>query len=191
MTPTLQVDDGWRIPDALWERLEPLLPKRKPHPKGGRPPWPWRAVLDGIFFVRRTGCQWKAVPKGLFGPGSSLHRYFQRLVRRKLFRTPWKLALEEYDALKGIDWEWQARDGAMTKAPLGGEKDGENPHRWRETRYETLRVDRRPRRVAGAGRQRRQHARQAAGRGDLGQHPGRASAADQGRAAALVLGQGL
>ena len=33
----------------------------------------------------------------------------------------------EYDDLKGIDWEWQAMDGAMTKAPLGGEVTGKNP----------------------------------------------------------------
>src|SRR4051794_19741875 len=27
-------DDRWRIPDALWERIEPLLPPRPPHPLG-------------------------------------------------------------------------------------------------------------------------------------------------------------
>ena len=32
-----------------------------------------------------------------------------------------------YEALKGIDWEWLAMDGAMTKAPLGGERTGRNP----------------------------------------------------------------
>ena len=25
-------DDGWRLPDELWEQMEPLLPPRKPHP---------------------------------------------------------------------------------------------------------------------------------------------------------------
>jgi putative transposase len=32
-----------------------------------------------------------------------------------------------YDDLKGIEWEWQAADGAMTKAPLGQEQTGPNP----------------------------------------------------------------
>jgi transposase len=82
---TKVVDDGWRIPDALWERIEPCLPKRHKSRKGGRPPLPWRQVLDGIFYVLRTGCQWKAVPKA-FGSGSSLHRYFQRFVKRGVFR---------------------------------------------------------------------------------------------------------
>ena len=27
-------DDGWRIPDWLWERMEPLLPAPPPHPLG-------------------------------------------------------------------------------------------------------------------------------------------------------------
>ena len=37
------------------------------------------------------------------------------------------ISLLDYDALKGLDWEWQAMDGAMTKAPLGKEKTGPNP----------------------------------------------------------------
>jgi len=31
-------DDGWRLPDELWEQMEPLLPPRKPHPLGGHNP---------------------------------------------------------------------------------------------------------------------------------------------------------
>jgi putative transposase len=78
------VDDGWRMPDELWERVQPLLPRRRRHRKGGRPPLDYRGVLDGIFYVLRTGCQWKAVPKA-FGSGSSLHRYFQRWRKRRVF----------------------------------------------------------------------------------------------------------
>jgi len=44
-----------------------------------------------------------------------------------LFASLWTLPLEEYDALKGIPWEWQRIDGAMSKAPLGGKKTGPNP----------------------------------------------------------------
>jgi hypothetical protein len=35
--------------------------------------------------------------------------------------------LVECDAIWGIDWEWLAMDGAMTKAPLRGKKVGKNP----------------------------------------------------------------
>lgn len=37
------------------------------------------------------------------------------------------MALHEYEDLQGIDWEWQAMDGTMTKAPLGGDDTGKNP----------------------------------------------------------------
>jgi putative transposase len=39
----------------------------------------------------------------------------------------WRAGLTEYDELKGLEWKWQAADGAITKAPLGGEATGENP----------------------------------------------------------------
>lgn len=79
------VDKDWRIPDELWLRLEPLLPKRRRSRKGGRPRLEYRSVMDGIFYVLRTGCQWKAAPKE-FGSGSSLHRYFQVWVAWGVFR---------------------------------------------------------------------------------------------------------
>lgn len=44
-----------------------------------------------------------------------------------LFDRLWNIAICEYDDLVGLDWDWQSVDGAMTKAPLGGEKTGKNP----------------------------------------------------------------
>ena len=41
------MDDGRRIPDALWERIEPLLPPEPPHPNGGRPWQPARQMTVG------------------------------------------------------------------------------------------------------------------------------------------------
>jgi transposase len=87
-----QVDAKFRLPDELFERVEYLLPKFRPSKKGGRPRLGWRLVLDGIFYVLRTGCQWKAVPPE-FGSGSSLHRYFQLLVERGIFERLWAMAL--------------------------------------------------------------------------------------------------
>ena len=122
----------WRLPDELWERMKMLLPKPRRSRKGGRPRLPFRQVADGIFYVLRTGCQWKAVPRE-FGSGSSLHRYFQAWTKRGVFRQLWKWALLEYDDLKGIQWKWQSMDGAMTKSPLGGKKNREKPDRSSQT----------------------------------------------------------
>lgn len=150
---TKTVSDDWRIPDALWERIELLLPKRRRSRKGGRPPLSLRQVCDGVFYVLRTGCQWKAVPPE-FGSGSSLHRYFQDWVRRGVFRKLWQSGLLEYDELKGIQWDWQSIDGAMTKAPLGGEKYGAKPHGSGQIRHEAKPAYGWRRRAAGSRRQR-------------------------------------
>lgn len=58
---------------------------------------------------------------------SSAHRRFQEWVAAGVFARVWAAGLEEYDRLEGIDWQWLAMDGAMTKAPLGGESTGKNP----------------------------------------------------------------
>jgi putative transposase len=121
-------DDGWRIPDALWQRLQPLLPPGKPHPLGcHNPRIDDRKALDGIFFVLRTGCQWGALSATGICSKSSAHRRFQEWVAAGVFLQLWTQGLEEYDQLKGLDWKWLAMDGAMTKAPLGGAKTGPNP----------------------------------------------------------------
>jgi len=137
--------------------MEPLLPKYRPSPKGGQPRLPIRQVADGIFYVLRTGCQWKAAPRE-YGSGSTLHTYFQEWTKLGVFRRLWKASLLEYDELKGIQWDWQSMDGAMTKSPLGGEKNREKPDRSRQVGSQAFGLDRRTRRAAGRRYKRRQYA---------------------------------
>lgn len=134
------VDDGWRIPDELWKQIEPLLPAKKPQPKGGRPWTSDRQAMDGIFYVLRTGCQWKALPRAI-GAASTVHDHFQQWVKAGVFLRLWEAGLLEYDALKGLDWEWQAMDGAMTKAPLGGKRHRSQSDRPRQERHEAESAD--------------------------------------------------
>ncbi len=124
----VHIDDGWRIPDEMWSRIQPLLPAQRPHPKGGRPWTGERQALDGIFYVLRTGCQWKALPRE-FGAASTVHDRFQLWRKAGVFQGLWQAGLLEYDTLKGIEWEWPALDGAMTKAPLGGRGHRTQSHR--------------------------------------------------------------
>jgi putative transposase len=118
--------DQFRLPDMIWERMQNILPKYRKSRKGGRPRKDLRRVADAIFYRMRTGCQWKAIPPSLC-PGSTAFSYFKQWVDKGVFAKLWKLALEEYDELVGLDWRWQSVDGAMTKAPLGGESTGKNP----------------------------------------------------------------
>ena len=130
-----------QIPEALWERIDLVIPIYNRSCKGGRPRLPMRSVVGGILYVLATGCQWKAMPKQ-FGSGSAIHAYFQEWVQLGVFAKLWRLALEEYDELKGIDWQWQSLDGSMTKAPLGGEKNRAQSHRPGQVRRQTQPADR-------------------------------------------------
>ncbi len=133
------------ISDALWELIEPLVPvhEKKVHPLGcHRPRIPDRQVLNGIFFVLRTGCQWKALDATGICKGSTAHSRFLEWQEAGFFARLWETALCDYDEIKGLDWEWLALDGALTKAPLGGEKNGAKPHRPRQKRRQKKCADR-------------------------------------------------
>src|SRR5512138_2164316 len=63
------------VTDAQWHLIEPHLP---PAPGGGRPrKTAMRDVLDAIFYITRTGCQWRYLP-GDLPPKSTVWRYFDR-----------------------------------------------------------------------------------------------------------------
>ena len=61
----------------------------------------------------------------------------ERLLASRL----WQVGLQEYDELEGIQWEWQAVDGAMTKAPLGKAACARQSDRSREERHQAQSLD--------------------------------------------------
>lgn len=44
-----------------------------------------------------------------------------------MFLQLWQAGVSQFDELKGLDWDWLSMDGAITKAPLGGDATGPNP----------------------------------------------------------------
>jgi len=132
-------EGSWKLPEALWELTSPRLPRPEPRPKGGRPPADPKKVLSSIFYVLRTGMQWKALrPSDELVSGSCAHEYFQIWAQHGVFDDVWDEALNRYDDKIGLDLEWQSMDGSMTKAPLGGEKNRAKPHRSRKTWSKTI-----------------------------------------------------
>lgn len=126
---------SWKLTDALWAKMEPLLPPRPSHPLGcHHPRVPDRSAMAAIFFVLRTGCQWNALDATGICSCSSAYRRFREWLDAGVFHEFWREGLLAYDGAKGIDWSWLSLDGAMTKAPLGGEKDGTQPHGSRQGR---------------------------------------------------------
>jgi putative transposase len=127
--PNNRTTTGFRISDELWEVLYPLLPVHVNTHRfgGGRPRVPDRDCADAIFYVLRTGCQWQALDQTELCAHSTAHARFQEWVAAGVFLKLWQAGVERFEELCGIDWDWLAMDGAMTKAPLGGEKTGPNP----------------------------------------------------------------
>ena len=157
-------DDGWRIPDILWNQMEPLLPPRKAHPLGcHNPRVSDRSAMNAILFVLRTGCQWNALDATGICTCSSAYRRFREWTDAGLFQEFWQMGLLHYDGLHGLDWSWLSMDGAMTKAPLGGEKNRPQPYGQRERRNQTQRVDRSARHPCSIDNSRSQSKRHEAG----------------------------
>src|SRR5215204_3520261 len=128
---------SWKLSDSLWAKLEPLLPPRPSHPLGcHRPRVPDRDAMAAIFFVLRTGCQWNALDATGICSCSSAYRRFREWLDAGVFHEFWRQGLLAYDGAKGIEWNWLSMDGVMTKAPLGGEKDGTKSNRSRQGRDE-------------------------------------------------------
>ncbi len=109
----------WRVPDDLWQRIKPLLDEYDPPKPTGRKRIDARLALDAVLFRLRSGCQWNQLPQE-FPDDSSVHRTFQRWIRLGLFDHLWAALLNDCADLGGVNWEWQAADGAMSKARLGG-----------------------------------------------------------------------
>lgn len=118
-TPPVLLPTIWRVPDELWERIQPILAELDPPKSTGRPRIDARAALDAIIFRRRSGCQWNQLPER-FPDDSSVHRTFQRWQREGLFERIWAVLLGECEELGGVQWQWQAADGMLGKARLGG-----------------------------------------------------------------------
>ena len=121
-------DDGWWIPDWLWERMEPPLPPPPPHLLGClRPRVPDRAAMNAILLVLGTGVQWNALNATGVCSSSAAHRRIQEWAAAGYSTSSGARASLPTTSSTGIDWEWLALDGAMAKAPLRGEDTGPNP----------------------------------------------------------------
>ena len=65
------------LTDAQWKRLEPFFPPvNRADGRNGRPrKYPYREILNGIFYITRAGCVWSLMPHDL-PPWLLCHKYF-------------------------------------------------------------------------------------------------------------------
>jgi transposase len=119
--PAAPEPDGptiWRVDDALWALIAPILVCAKPRKKPGRPRHDDRPIFDGLIWLARTGGQWSQLPRE-FGPKSTVHERFAEWVASGALERAWAVLLRAYDEELGLDWTWQAADGCIVKAPFG------------------------------------------------------------------------
>jgi putative transposase len=66
------------LKDQEWQWLEPCMPEPSTKGTRGRPQeWPLREIINGIFYVLRTGCQWRMMPHDL-PPWPSVYYHYRK-----------------------------------------------------------------------------------------------------------------
>ena len=120
------------ISDDFWELAAPLLEPFKRRQPGGSKPLDFRILLNGIFYLLKTGCQWAFLPR-CYGSKSTVHEHFQRWVSAGVFAEMFRLGAAKYEELQGFKYDWQSMDGSLVQAPtrqstsLSEEGLGRNP----------------------------------------------------------------
>jgi transposase len=77
---------GQALSDEQYALLAPLIPPAKP---GGRPrTTDMRRLLDGLFYLVRTGCQWRHLPPPpTFPPWRTVYEYMRAFARAGVWET--------------------------------------------------------------------------------------------------------
>jgi transposase len=110
------------VPDEVWAAIQPLLPPKRPHPKGGRPWIEDRAGLGGIIYVLRAGVPWRLPPAREFGCGSPvtcwrrLHDWQHAGVWAQLHHR----LLDWLGDDGQVDWSRASIDSVSVRARRGG-----------------------------------------------------------------------
>lgn len=116
------------LPEALWKRIEPLIPPEPPKKKGGRPRLSDRKALLGILFLARTGCGWEYIPKELgCGSGMTCWRRLRDWQVAGVWQKIWKVLLDELGMADKIDWSKSVVDSSSVRALFGWRKPAPIP----------------------------------------------------------------
>jgi transposase len=106
------------VPDQLWVRVEPLLPRFSTRPQGGgTSPLPARAVFTAVVFVVTSECAWRDLPPSFGVPFQTAHRRFVRWTKSGPWRQLGQVTGGEKDHLGLAGWSHAIIDAASTREP--------------------------------------------------------------------------
>jgi len=116
------------LTDQEWAILQPFLPPERSG-KAGNPYRSHRDVLNGIFWILRSGAAWRDLPDR-YGPWTTVYDRFRRWRNSGLFDR----MLNRLEAMARradrIDFEFAAVDGSTVRAhksAAGAQKKGSRP----------------------------------------------------------------
>ncbi len=102
------------LTDEEFALLEPFLPPQAPK-RPGRPWCPHRPVVDGIFWILRTGAPWRDLP-GCFGHWDTVYQRFNRWTKEGLWQRIVNAMQGEARREDAIDWDLGSIDGSVIPA---------------------------------------------------------------------------
>jgi len=114
----------FELTDEEWELVKDLLPAN--HGQRGRQWKDHRTILNAIFWVLRTGAQWRDVPER-FGPWQTVYDRFSLWRRNGLYDKILERLQVRLNAEGKIDWDLWCVDGSSVRASrsaAGGGKKG-------------------------------------------------------------------
>jgi len=110
------------VTNELWAVIEPLLPKHKPSPKGGKPRVPDRVCLTGILFVLKTGIPWEDFPHEMGCCGMTLWNRLDEWHQAGVWDRLRQRLLDRLHEADRIDWSRAVVDSASVRAVGGAKK---------------------------------------------------------------------
>ena len=109
---------GRLLTEAQWEKIRPLLPKRPPRPRGGRPPAPDRKVLEGILWILRSGARGQDLPEEFPAP-STCWRRLGDWEKQGIGLGIWRAFLGELNERQQLKWSESFLEGSFAPAKKG------------------------------------------------------------------------
>ena len=106
------------LTDAQWEKIRPLLPKRPPRLRGGRPRAEDRKVLEGLLWMLRSGARWQDLPEEFPSP-TTCWRRLRDWEEQAVWLVIGRAFLGELNEHQQLKWSEALLDGSFAPAKKG------------------------------------------------------------------------